>query len=88
MALVIFEEIKEYSFLHSGPYLVDAVTKAVKCDVPGIADYLDCRRQRYGGNDISIMQYKILGSATRTIDGAPYGENPLKIVGGAKKFKA
>ena len=72
---VIFEEIKDYSFLHSGPYLVDAVTKAVKCDVPGIAEYLNCRRLRYTGNDISIMQYKVLRSATQSTDGASYGVN-------------
>ena len=34
MAHVIFQEIKNYSYLHSGPYLVEAITTAVKCNVP------------------------------------------------------
>ena len=72
--------------MHSGPYLVDAVTKAVKCDVPGIADYLNCRMLKYTGNDISIMQNRIKSGVINSIDGDEYGVHPLYIVGNAKYF--
>ena len=86
MALVILCEIKDYSFLHSGQYLVEAITKAVKCDVPGIADYLNCRMRAYTGNDISIMQNKVKSGMINTIDGEPYGVHPLEIIGGSKRY--
>ena len=53
MAHVIFQEIKNYSYLHSGPYLVEAITTAVKCNVPQIADFLEKRILKYEGNDIA-----------------------------------
>ena len=53
MAHIIFSEIKEYSYLHSGPYLVEAITTAVKCNVPRIAEFLDNRIKPYEGNDIA-----------------------------------
>ena len=86
MALVIFKEIKDYSFLHSGPYLVDAITKAVRCDVPGIADYLDSRMREYSGNDITIMQNSIHPKSTNSIGDQEYGSFPLYIVGNAQYF--
>ena len=86
LALVILQEIKDYSIYHSGPYLVEAVTKAVRVNVPGIADYLDMRVRPYTGNDISIMQTEVKDSAIATIDCSAYGCHPLYIVGDADVF--
>jgi hypothetical protein len=43
MAAIIFANSKNYSFLHSGPVLVEAVIRAIKLGVPGISDYIDAR---------------------------------------------
>lgn len=46
MAQVIFEEIKDYSFMHGGDGIVDSVINAVKIDLPGIGEYLDGRLKK------------------------------------------
>lgn len=43
MAAVIFEYIREYSFLYAGGTIVDAISASIKMEVPGIGDYLDSR---------------------------------------------
>ena len=58
----------------------------MRVNVPGIAEYLDCRVRKYEGNDIGIMQTEINSSAIATIDHKPYGCHPLYIVGNAEHF--
>lgn len=43
MAEVIFKYIKEYSFLHSSPFINDAIIKAIEISIPSIGDYLESR---------------------------------------------
>ena len=43
MAAIIFANSRNYSFLHSGPVLVDAVIQAIKLGVPGISSYIEAR---------------------------------------------
>jgi len=43
LAKTLFTCIKNYSFLHSSPYLVQAIIKAVKLEVLGIGDFIDNR---------------------------------------------
>jgi len=43
MAAIIFANSRNYSFLHSGPVLVEAVIKAIELGVPGISSYIEAR---------------------------------------------
>lgn len=43
MAEVIFKYMKEYSFLHSSPFVNDAIIKAIEISIPSIGDYLESR---------------------------------------------
>ena len=67
MAHVIFQEIKDYSYLHSGQYLVEAITTAVKCNVPRISEFLDNRMRSYSGNDIVAQQYRLRPGSIQNI---------------------
>ena len=55
MAMVLFESIMDYPFLHSSPYLVDSITVAISEDLPRIGDYLDKRIKPYKAKLISTM---------------------------------
>ena len=46
MAQVIFEGMSEYSFMHGGDAIVEAVINAVKINLPGIGNYLDGRLKK------------------------------------------
>ena len=43
MATVIFDQIKDYSYMHASDAIVDTVINAIALDLPGIGDYLDSR---------------------------------------------
>ena len=43
LAACLFDNIKGYSFLHSGSALVDAITDGFHNDLPGLVEYLDSR---------------------------------------------
>jgi len=48
-AQVLFECTEEYPDLHSTPYLVKAIIKAVEVDLPSIGDFLDGRLRKFEG---------------------------------------
>ena len=62
LALALFESIKDYSFLHSSPYLIQAIIIAIDNKLPGIGHFLDRRVKKYEGLHISTTQKKIKGS--------------------------
>lgn len=43
MATILLQKIKDYKYLHSGPNLVEAITQAIKKDVPNVGEFLDSR---------------------------------------------
>lgn len=43
LASNFFDNIKDYSFLHSGSTLIDAITDGLRNDLPGLVEYLDSR---------------------------------------------
>ena len=43
IATIMFSELKEYSFLHSGYQISEAVVAAIKNDIPGNFDYKETR---------------------------------------------
>ena len=43
MAEVIFTGLKDYGFMHSSFFIVEAVTKATQKGIPAIKEYLDHR---------------------------------------------
>ena len=43
MAALIFACIKDYSYLHSGPFLSDVIIASVKMGVPGIGEFIQSR---------------------------------------------
>ena len=40
LAALIFDQIKDYKYLHSGPLLTFAVIESIKSEVPGMAEFL------------------------------------------------
>lgn len=43
MAEVIFKYVKNYGFLHSSPFINDAIIKAIEMSLPSIGDYMESR---------------------------------------------
>lgn len=43
VAKILFDGIKEYSFLHTGPLISKAIINAISKGVPGIGDFLKAR---------------------------------------------
>ena len=43
MAALIFACMKDYGYLHSGPFLPEVIIASIKMGVPGIGEYIQSR---------------------------------------------
>ena len=53
LASILFDSIKDYPLLHSSPYLLKAIIRAVEIDLSTIGDYLDARMFTFSNKQIS-----------------------------------
>ena len=76
IAQLLFQCTKDYPDLHSTPYLVEAIIKAVEKNIPGMGNYLDARLRSYNG--IPDTQPSLSGNKSEYIDPIKIRESSLR----------
>ena len=91
MATILFEGIKDYPALHSNPYILKAIIKAIKEDLPGIGTYLNARMIPFTSKRLSNKQRKIKKSQIDFLNifdtSEPYGVAMFDIAGNTAELK-